>query len=111
MPLVGVITTERAAQIIESLLESISRRRSQAVIIDVTGMHAADESATDHLLHAAQPRGSWARRSSSWGSPPTSPGLFTKTGASLGGLTIRGDLTSGVEHALGLLGWAITKAR
>ncbi len=54
MPIVGSITPERAAHIIEALLDGIARQRSQAVLIDVTGMNAADETATDHLLRAAR---------------------------------------------------------
>lgn len=111
MPLVGVIDAERAAHIIESLLQSITRQRSQAVIIDVTGMLAADESATDHLLHAAHAARLLGAQVILVGITPDLARTFTKAGTRFGGLTILGDLTSGVEHALGLLGWAITKAR
>lgn len=111
MPLVGAINAERAAHIIESLLESIARQRSRTVIIDVTGMHAADESATDHLLHAAHAARLLGAQVILVGITPELARTFTKAGARLGGLTILGDLTSGVEHALGLLGRAITRAR
>jgi rsbT co-antagonist protein RsbR len=111
MPLVGMINAERAAHIIESLLESITRQRSQAVIIDVTGMRATDESATDHLLQAAQAARLLGAHVILVGISPEVAKTFTKAGANLSGLTILGDLTSGVEYALQLLGRAITRIR
>jgi rsbT co-antagonist protein RsbR len=111
MPLVGMINAERAAHIIESLLEGIMRQRSQAVIIDVTGMHATDESATDHLLHAAQAARLLGAQVILVGISPEVARTFTKAGANLGGLTILRDLTSGVDYALKLLGRAITRIR
>ncbi|MEO5726258.1 MAG: STAS domain-containing protein [Byssovorax sp.] len=111
IPLVGMINAERAAHVIQSLLESIMRQRSQAVIIDVTGMHATDESATDHLLHAAQAARLLGAKVILVGISPEVARTFTKAGANLGGLTILGDLASGVEYALRLLGRAITRIR
>jgi rsbT co-antagonist protein RsbR len=81
------------------------------VIIDVTAMRATDESATDHLLHAAQAARLLGAQVILVGISPEVARTFTRTGAKLGGLTILGDLTSGVEHALRLLGLAIAKAR
>ncbi len=111
IPLVGRINAERAAHVIQSLLASIMRQRSQAVIIDVTGMNATDESATDHLLHAAQAARLLGAKAILVGISPNVARTFTKAGTDLGGLTILGDLASGVEYALRLLGRAITRIR
>jgi rsbT co-antagonist protein RsbR len=111
MPLVGVITAERASYIIESLLQSITQHRSQAVIIDVTGMITVDESATDHLLHAAHAARLLGAHVIAVGIKPTLARGLARAGINLAGITILGDLTSGVEHALRLLGLAITRLR
>jgi rsbT co-antagonist protein RsbR len=109
MPIVGAITAERAAHIIEALLDGIARQRSQAVIIDVTGMNAADETATDHLLRAARAARLLGAAVILVGINPTIAITFARAGANLGGITVLGDLTSGVEHALRLRGRAITR--
>jgi rsbT co-antagonist protein RsbR len=109
LPIVGAITAERAAHIIEALLEGIARQRSQAVIIDVTGLGAADETATDHLLRAARASRLLGAQVILVGISAALAVTFAKAGADLGGITILGDLTSGVEHALRLRGRAITR--
>ena len=110
MPLVGTITAERAAHIIETLLDGIARRGSHAVILDVTGMHAADESATEVLLQAARAARLLGATVILVGVSAESARSFTKAGASLQGITVLGDLESGVEHALRLRGRVITRA-
>lgn len=42
MPLIGAVDTERARMILETLLEGVSSRRPQAVIIDITGVQVVD---------------------------------------------------------------------
>ena len=111
MPSVGAITAERAAHIIEALLDGIARQRSQAVITDVTGLGAADETATDYLLRAARAARLPGARVILVGISAALAVTFAKAGADLGGITVLGDLTSGVEHALRLRGRAITRIR
>jgi rsbT co-antagonist protein RsbR len=109
MPLVGTITAERAAHILESRLQGIARQRSSAVILDVTGLHVEDEGAMDHLLQAARAARLLGATVILVGISAESARILTKTGADLHGITIRGDLKSGVEHALRLVGRIITK--
>jgi len=109
MPLVGTITAERAAHIIESLLDAIARQRSHAVILDVTGMHVEGENTLDHLLRAARSARLLGARVILVGISVESAMTFTKAGADLHGIPVLGDLKSGVEYALRLLGRAITK--
>ncbi len=109
MPIVGSITAERAAHIIESLLDGIARQRSHVVIIDVTGMHAADETAIDHLLRAARAARLLGAKVVLVGVSAAVAITLARAGADLAGITVLGDLTSGVEHALRLRGLAITR--
>ncbi len=50
LPVVGVIDSERAAMIMESLLTRITEVRAALVIIDLTGADALDSAAADGLL-------------------------------------------------------------
>jgi rsbT co-antagonist protein RsbR len=111
LPVVGAINAERAANIIESLLDGIARQRSHVVILDVTGMYTTDESATDHLINAAHAARLLGAQVILVGIRPEVARTFARTGVNLGGITILGDLTSGVDHALRLRGLAITSVR
>jgi rsbT co-antagonist protein RsbR len=52
IPLVGMLDTSRARQLIESLLQAIRDRRARAVVIDVTGVPVVDTSVANHLVQA-----------------------------------------------------------
>jgi rsbT co-antagonist protein RsbR len=52
IPLVGMLDTSRARQLIESLLHAIRDRRARAVVIDVTGVPIVDTSVANHLVQA-----------------------------------------------------------
>ena len=72
-------------------------------------MHAADETATDHLLRAARAARLLGAQVILVGISPTIAITFARAGANLEGITILGDLTSGIEHALRLRGRIITR--
>lgn len=50
LPLIGVIDSRRAAQIMERLLGAVAEKRARVVIIDVTGVAAIDTSTADHFM-------------------------------------------------------------
>lgn len=52
IPLVGVIDSDRARQLIESLLVAVRDRRAQGVVIDVTGVPIVDTNVAAHLVQA-----------------------------------------------------------
>ena len=54
LPLIGVIDSRRAAQVMENLLESIARARAQIMILDITGVPVVDTSVASYLVRAVQ---------------------------------------------------------
>lgn len=50
LPVIGVVDSRRAAQIIDGLLDTISRTQAEACILDLTGVDIMDTNAVDHLL-------------------------------------------------------------
>ncbi len=52
IPLVGVLDSSRARQLIESLLSSIRDRRARGVVIDVTGVPLVDTAVANYLVQA-----------------------------------------------------------
>lgn len=53
LPVVGVMDSERGAQVMSDLLATVSERSAAHVIIDVTGILAMDGEALRHLVNAA----------------------------------------------------------
>jgi anti-anti-sigma regulatory factor len=54
IPLVGAISTDRAQQIIESILEGVSSHRATDVLLDITGVPLVDTQVANSLLLAAR---------------------------------------------------------
>jgi len=54
LPLVGMIDSSRAKQLIENLLVAIRDHRAKGVVIDVTGVPIVDTAVANHLLQASE---------------------------------------------------------
>jgi rsbT co-antagonist protein RsbR len=54
MPIIGTINTERAQQIMETLLEGISTHQAEMAILDITGVKIMDTQVADALVRVAQ---------------------------------------------------------
>ncbi len=54
LPLVGAIDSHRAVQIMEALLEAITRYQAGFVILDITGVPAVDERVAYYIIQAAR---------------------------------------------------------
>lgn len=54
LPIIGVVDTQRGDQIMERLLDEVSRRRARFVILDVTGVQLVDTRTADHLIKVAR---------------------------------------------------------
>jgi rsbT co-antagonist protein RsbR len=50
LPMVGVIDSARAAEIMQSLLNEVVRTRARYAILDMTGVDAIDTATASHLL-------------------------------------------------------------
>ena len=54
MPLIGTIDSGRSKQMMETLLEAVSRKQTQVVILDVTGVPMIDTQVANVLLQTAR---------------------------------------------------------
>lgn len=54
VPLVGVVDSGRARQLIETLLAAVRDRRAKGVVIDVTGVPIVDTNVANHLVQACE---------------------------------------------------------
>lgn len=54
LPLLGVVDSTRAAEVMENLLEQVSLKGARFAILDLTGVEAVDTSSASHLLKVIQ---------------------------------------------------------
>lgn len=101
MPLIGMIDSERAATLTQSLLQAIEQHRARIVLIDVTGVPLIDAQVAAVLLQAAA-------ATKLLGAQPMLVGLRPELAQTIVGLDVDlsllityADLQSGIKYALG----------
>ncbi|MGQ9627109.1 MAG: GAF domain-containing protein, partial [Anaerolineae bacterium] len=111
LPLVGSIDSQRAQQIMSTLLEGVAGRRARAVIIDITGVPMVDSRVANHLIQAARAAELLGAEVILVGITPQVAQTIVELGIDLSELTPRSELQDGIEYALRLLGRRIVGAK
>jgi|HigsolmetaAR206D_1030411.scaffolds.fasta_scaffold11906_1 PAS domain S-box len=101
LPLIGTIETQRAQQILETLLEGVSSHRVRTVIVDITGVVVVDTQVANVLLRAAQATRLLGAETILTGIRPEVAQTLVQLGADLSGLVTRSTLQSGITYAMG----------
>jgi rsbT co-antagonist protein RsbR len=101
MPLVGTIDSQRAQQIIETLLEGISQRQAEMAILDITGVKVVDTHVAQALLRAAQAAALLGAQVILTGIQADVAQSLVQLGADLNRIVTRSDLQAGIAYALG----------
>jgi rsbT co-antagonist protein RsbR len=111
LPIIGVVDTQRARMVTESLLKSIRANRAKVVVMDVTGVATIDSRVANHLLQTVT-----AARL--MGAHVIVTGLSSEVAQSLVALGIElsrvhtvGDLQGGLEEADQILGYQVSRSR
>jgi DNA-binding response OmpR family regulator/anti-anti-sigma regulatory factor len=100
MPLVGTMDEARAAQAIETALRGASASGAHHLIIDITGIKAADTTVADLLVQAARGLELLGTRTVVTGIRPDVAQAFVQLHIPLALLVTKATLRAGVEHAL-----------
>jgi PAS domain S-box-containing protein len=111
MPLIGVVDSRRAADLMESLLHAIAQKGARYTVVDLTGVEVMDTSTADHLLklvQAARLLGSTCVLS---GISPAVSTTMVSLGVQIGGLRVFGTLRAALGYILGELGIALVGSR
>ena len=110
LPIIGVIDTQRARLITESLLRAIRANRAKVVVMDVTGVVTIDSKVANHLLQTvAAARLMGALVIVTGLSSDVAQSLVT-LGIELSKLNTVGDLQGGLEEADRILGYRVLPA-
>lgn len=107
MPLIGVIDSGRARQIMEQLLDRIVALQSEIVILDITGVPMVDSDVADHLVRTTRAAELVGARTILVGISPQVAQTLVRLGVSLAGVETGADLRSGLETAFGHLGYEL----
>ncbi|WP_437821842.1 PAS domain-containing protein [Sorangium sp. So ce1078] len=100
MPLIGTIDSNRANQVVETLLEGVVARQASVAILDITGVRDVDSGVADSLVRAARAVGLVGAQVVLTGIKPSVAQTLVDLGVDLGSIVTSGTLQSGIRYAL-----------
>jgi rsbT co-antagonist protein RsbR len=104
LPLVGMIDTDRARRLTETLLEEIGRRRASVVVMDLTGVPTMDTAVANHLMQTVAAARLMGATALVTGISAENAQTLVRLGLDTSTLDTIGDLMAGLERANELLG-------
>ena len=104
LPLIGTVDATRQEQLMEQILYAIADKRSEAVIIDITGVPVVDTYVAENLIRTVQAARMLGAECVVTGINSEIAQALIRAGVSLGDVTTRGNLQGGLQFAFQLTG-------
>ncbi len=97
VPLIGAIDSARATQMTQAILEAISERHTDDVIVDITGISVIDTGVANHLVQTAQAASLLGAHVTLAGMSPEVAQTIVQLGVRFGQLTTCSTLQTALE--------------
>lgn len=108
-PIIGVIDTQRARQLTESILWAIRQQRAKVVVIDITGVPIVDSKVANHLVQTVDAARLMGATAILTGISPEIAQTLVVLGVNLTSVRTVADLQGGIEEGERFLGYRLTK--
>jgi rsbT co-antagonist protein RsbR len=109
MPIIGLIDSQRAKQLTDSLLHAIRANRAKVVVMDITGVAAVDSKVANHLLQTVAAARLMGAAAIVTGLSAEVAQSLVALGVDLSKINTVGDLQGGLEAAERLLGYKLIR--
>jgi rsbT co-antagonist protein RsbR len=100
LPMVGELTAQRAAQVMESLLHAITEHRTRYALIDITGVPVVDATVASYLVKTVQAVRLLGCQSVTVGIGAAVAAQLVKIGVDVSSLTTQATLQQGLLYAI-----------
>lgn len=104
LPLVGLVDSQRAQQVMDTLLTGIAERRACVAILDITGVSVVDTLVASAIIRAARAANLLGAKVVLTGIRPDVSRTLVGIGADLGDIETYGSLQSAIAHAMSRAG-------
>ena len=109
LPIIGVLDSQRAAQLTDQLLRGIRTNRAKVVVIDITGVPEIDTSVANHLVETVDASRLMGASVIITGLSSDIARTLVTIGVDLSKMNTIGDLQGGIEEAERQLGFRVTR--
>jgi len=103
LPIIGVVDTNRATEIMERLLAEISQKQARCAILDIIGVEIVDTRIADHFVKVVKAAELLGVRCIVTGIRPAVAQTLVEIGVDLSSITTRRNLRDGFRECLGYL--------
>lgn len=110
LPIIGMLDTQRAKQLTDSLLHAIRAHRARVVVMDITGVATVDSKVANHLIQTVEAAALMGASVIVTGVSADVAQSLVTLGIDLGRITTLGDLQGGLEEAERVLGYRVMRA-
>ena len=111
LPIVGTVDTQRANQIMETVLVQVVEQQAKVIIIDIAGVPVVDTKVADHILQTTAAVQLLGAQSVLTGISASVARTVVQLGVELTRVETRAKLSEGIEVALSIIGKKISSRK